>query len=187
VKEPAIDPVHDRVEVPEAVEVVKTILDGERVHINPVEGETVVERLTVPVNPLTAVTVIVDVPGEPTAMLTLVGLAAMEKSWAAVTVNVTVAEWDRDPLVPVTATEKTPAVDPVHDRVEDPEVPSVTLVGLRVHVRPVEGEIVSVNATVPVKPLSAETAIVEVPVEPTVKLTLVGVAVTVKSWARLTV
>jgi hypothetical protein len=37
-------------------------------------------RLTAPVNPLTAATVIVEVPGEPALTVTLAGLAAMVKS-----------------------------------------------------------------------------------------------------------
>ena len=94
------------------------------------------------------------------------------------------------PLAPVTVTVKLPVVDPVHDRVEVPEVAVVLrliLVGLRVQVNPVEGDTVSDNATVPVKPFVAETVIVEVPAEPTATLTLVGLAVTVKFGAGLTV
>jgi hypothetical protein len=50
-------------------------------------------------NPLTGATVIVDVPATLTLMETLVWLAVLAKSW---TCNVTVAEWDKAPLVPVT-------------------------------------------------------------------------------------
>jgi len=54
-------------------------------------------RLTVPVNPLIAVTVIVEVAEVPA--LTAAGdVAVMLKS---VTVNVAVVEWDNVPLVPV--------------------------------------------------------------------------------------
>ena len=54
-------------------------------------------RLTVPVNPLIAVTVIVEVTEVPA--LTAAGdVAVMLKS---VTVNVAVVEWDNVPLVPV--------------------------------------------------------------------------------------
>jgi hypothetical protein len=55
--------------------------------------------LTVPLNPLTAVNVIVDVPVWPTITGTLVGLAVTVKS---VTLKSTLAEWDWEPLVPVT-------------------------------------------------------------------------------------
>ena len=73
------------------------------------------------------------------------------------------------PLVPVTVTVKLPVADPVHDRAEVPEVVvllRVMLVGVREHVKPVVGEIVSDSVTVPVKPLIAETVIVEGPGEP---------------------
>ncbi len=56
------------------------------------------------------------------------------------------------------------------------------LVGLRVHVRPVEGEISRVNATVPVKPFAGANAIVELAVAPARALMLVGLAVTEKSF-----
>ena len=55
------------------------------------------------------------------------------------------------------------------------------LVGLREHVRPVEGETVAVKVTVPVKPCRGATVIVDVAVPPTNVLALVGLAVTVKS------
>ena len=74
-----------------------------------------------------------------------------------------------------------PVVDAVHDRVEVAEVVvalRVILVGVSVQVRPVVGEMVSVNATVPVKPFVAATVIVEVPGEPTTTLTAAGLAVT---------
>ena len=58
---------------------------------------TVSVRLTVPVNPLTAATVIVEVAEVPT--VTAAGeVADMVKS---VTVKVAVVEWDSVPLVPV--------------------------------------------------------------------------------------
>ena len=46
------------------------------------------------------------------------------------------------------------------------DVPNVTLVGMSVHVRPAGVEAETVNATVPVKPLTAVTVIVEVPEAP---------------------
>ncbi len=69
----------------------------------------------------------------------------------------------------------------MHDSVEVPEAPSVTLVGLSVQVRPVAGEIVWLRATVPVKPFTAVTVMVEVAAEPALTVTVVGLAVTVKS------
>ncbi len=55
------------------------------------------------------------------------------------------------------------------------------LVGLRVQLRPVDGETATVKVTVPVKPFTGATVIVEVAVPPTNVLAVVGLAVTVKS------
>lgn len=71
--------------MPDVVELVSTTLVGVRVQVKPVDGEMVSERATVPVKPLRPETVIVDVPGLPTATLTLVGLAATVKSAGSVT------------------------------------------------------------------------------------------------------
>jgi hypothetical protein len=88
--------VHDSVLVPDPVTLV-----GVKVQVMPVAGDEVAVRDTTPANPLTAVTVIVEVPAWFTLTVTLVGLAAIVKFW---TVNVTVAEWESVPLVPVTVT-----------------------------------------------------------------------------------
>ena len=99
------------------------------------------------------------------------------------------AEWESEPLVPVTVTVNEPVTEPVHDRVEVPEVVvlySETIAGLREQVRPVDGEIVWDRATDPMKPLTPETVIVELPGLPTATLTVVGLAATVKSAAAVT-
>jgi hypothetical protein len=124
----------------------RVTLVGVSVQVRPVAGATVAVRLTVPVNPSTAVTVIVEVPAVPALIITLVGLAATVKS---LTVKATVAEWDKVLLVPVTVTVYVPAL-PVHESVEVPE--PVTLVGFRVQVRPVAGATVAVRLTTPLKP-----------------------------------
>jgi len=101
-----------------------------------------------------------------------------------------VAEWESEPLVPVTVTVKVPVAVAVQDRVEVPEVVvvlRVILVGVNVQVRPVDGETVSDSVTVPVNPLVAATVMVDVPGEPTTTLTAVGLAVTVKFGAAVTV
>ena len=54
-------------------------------------GETVDDRVTVPANPLTGATVIVEVPVAPALTVTLVGLAVTVKSGAGPTVIDTVA------------------------------------------------------------------------------------------------
>jgi hypothetical protein len=75
-KLPLIVAVQDSVEVPEPVTLV-----GVRVQLIPVAGLLVEVRLTTPANPLTAVIVIAEVPAWFTFTLTLVGLAAIVKSW----------------------------------------------------------------------------------------------------------
>ena len=154
--------VHDSVALP-----VPVTLVGDTEH------EVLLEaRPTTPAKPLTAVTVIVDVPAAFTLTLTLVGDAAIVKSW---TTNVTVAECERLLLVPVTVTCIVVAVAKVHDNVELPE--PVTLVGDRVH-----EVLLLARLTTPAKPLRPVTVIVEVAAAFTLTLTLVGLAAMVKSW-----
>jgi hypothetical protein len=93
-------------------------------------------------------------------------------------VKVAVAECDRVPLVPVTVTVYIPAI-PEHERVDVPE--PVTLVGVRVQVSPVVGLVLATMFTIPLKPLRAETVIVEVPTTPALTVTVVGFAEIVKS------
>ena len=62
-----------------------------------------------------------------------------------------------------------------------------TAVVLSVHVRPLIGETLVARVTVPVKPFSEETLIVEVPLSPAFTLTVVGLAAMVKSCAPLNV
>jgi len=77
------------------------MLGGVVEHVSPA-GETLVVRATVPVKPLTGITVIVDVPATPGVVFTMVGLANI---WKSTTWTVIVAVlWDRDPLAPVTVT-----------------------------------------------------------------------------------
>jgi hypothetical protein len=59
----------------------------------------VATRVTVSVNPFNGDTLIVEVPAVPVVGEALAGLAVTAKSW---TWNVTVEEWDKLPLVPVT-------------------------------------------------------------------------------------
>jgi len=71
--------VQERVELPEPV----TLL-GDTLH-----EVLLVLRLTTPVNPLSGVMVMLELPAEPTFTLILVGLLAIVKSW---TLNATVTE-----------------------------------------------------------------------------------------------
>jgi hypothetical protein len=66
--------VHDSVLVPDPVTLV-----GVKVQVMPVAGDEVAVSETTPANPLTAVTVIVEVPAWFTLTATLVGLAAIVK------------------------------------------------------------------------------------------------------------
>jgi hypothetical protein len=68
--------VHDRAEVWLAP---RTMLVGVRVHVRPA-GDTDEVRATVPVNPFTGATVIVEVAATPTLTLAVVGLAVTLKS-----------------------------------------------------------------------------------------------------------
>ena len=63
------------------------MLLGVRVQVNPA-GDTELASATVPVNPFTGATVIVEVAAVVTVVVTAVGLAATVKSWM---VKVTVA------------------------------------------------------------------------------------------------
>jgi nucleoid-associated protein YgaU len=134
---------------------------------------TVSVRLTVPVNPLRAVTVMVEVAETPA--LTAAGeVAAMLKS---VTVNVALVEWLKVPLVPVIVRVYVAAIVELQETVAVPE--PVTLVGLIAPQVRFAGT-VSVRLTVPANPLTAVTVIVEVADTPA--LTAAGeVAATVKS------
>ncbi len=87
----------------------------------------------------------------------------------------TVAECDREPLVPVTVTITVPTAVKVHDSAEVPE-PPVTVAGVRM-----QAELSDTSATLPVNPFTGETVIVDVPAEFTTTDTAVGLAETVKS------
>jgi hypothetical protein len=63
------------VEVPEPVTLV-----GFKVQVKPVAGPMLEVKLTVPVNPSSVVTDMVEVPGVPARTVALVGLAATVKS-----------------------------------------------------------------------------------------------------------
>jgi len=138
-------------------------------------------RVTSPVNPFRGETLIVEVPGEPTTTVTAEGLAVREKSARRVTVKLTEAEWDSDPLVPVTVTATEPAEPNVHDRTDVPE-PPVTVAGVSV-----QATLSEVKVTSPVNPFKGAILIIEVPGEPTDVVTAVGLAEIVKSGRPVTV
>jgi hypothetical protein len=83
-------------------DVPKVTLAG-NVHVNPAGVETDTARLTVPVRPLTAVTVMVEDPDAPASIWAGdTALAAMLKSTTWKRIGEVVC--DRAPLVPVTVT-----------------------------------------------------------------------------------
>ena len=169
---PAEAKVQESVDVPEP----PVTVPGVRVH-----EELSDTRATLPVNPFTGEIATVEVPGEPTTTVTVAGLTVTVKSGCPVTVNVTVAEWLSEPLVPVTVTLTVPAAVKVHDKVDVPEPPA-TVVGVKVH-----AELLDARATLPVKLFTGEIVMVEVPGEPTETVTAVGLAAMVKSGRPVTV
>ena len=60
----------------------------------------------------------------------------------------------------------------------------VTLGGVRVQESPVAGLMLEVKLTVPLKPLRAVTAMVEVPATPALTVMVAGLAEILKSWTR---
>lgn len=69
----------------------------------------------------------------------------------------------------------------MHESVLVPVLPNMTLVGERVQLRPVTGEIAAFSVTVPVNPWILVTNTVEVPADPAFTVTLGGLSVTEKS------
>jgi hypothetical protein len=70
-------------EVPLVVDVLRAIVDGDRLHERPVEGETVSVSEIVPAKPSRPVTVTVEVPVAPAKTGTLIGFAVTAKSCTA--------------------------------------------------------------------------------------------------------
>ena len=87
----------------------------------------------------------------------------------------TVTEWESAALVPVTPTWNVPPVAKVHESVELPE--PVTLVGETVH-----DVLLVVRLTTPANPFRPVTVMVDVAAVPGLNVTLVGLALMVKSW-----
>jgi hypothetical protein len=100
---------------------------------------------------------------------------------------VTVAEWEREPLVPVTVARKFPGNEPVQESEDAPEFtgPTGTLAEDNVQERSVE-LVLTESVTVPAKPLIGATVIVEVPATPTETVMLIGFAEIEKSGTPVT-
>ena|SRR2546425_3716484 len=94
-------------------------------------------------------------------------------------VKVTLALRDSEPLTPLTVTVTLLALAKVHDKVEVPEG-AATVGGVRVH-----AELSLVRAILPLNPFEEEIVILDVPAEPAMTLTLVGLAAMVKSMTTM--
>ncbi len=170
---PAVVELQDTVAVPEPVTVPGVIAP----QVSP--AGTVSVSVTTPAKPFTAVIVTVDTADCPT--LTAAGEdAAMVKSTK---LNVAVAMWIREPLVPVMVTVNWPLVVELHDRLEvadeDRRV-TVTLGGVSEQVSPAGTEAAE-RLMVPLKSSWLVTVMVEEPGSPALTMTEVGLALTVKS------
>jgi hypothetical protein len=153
--------------------------------VRPVEGETTVVRVTVPVKVPIGVTVIVELPVAP--VLKSAGDAAeTEKSAPTTKLNVADAGWDAVPgePAPVMVTEKALAVVEVQDNTEVPVPFAVSDTGVTVnalHVRPV-GRGVSERATEPTKLNVLVRVTVELIDEPVAPLGEVALIVKSPTW-----
>lgn len=152
--------------------------------------ETVSDSVTVPLNPLTLVSVTVEVAEEPCVIVRLVGAAEMVKSGGAVweTLKKTITECVRLPLVPVTVMfPELPAGPPIMFRDANPLPPGVrlTLEGVIDHTVHAgvgqRGEGVVCKLTVPLNPLRLINVIDELPLPPDDTTTVVGFAEIEKS------
>jgi hypothetical protein len=131
-------------------DVPKVTLAG-KVHVKPAGVETDTAKLTVPVNPFSAVTVIVEVPEEPARICDgVTAPAAMLKSACGVKVTLTVRV--KVPLVPLTVTLKVTVHEPPAVSVAVFGVGRLTLPGDIVFVQPEGGVVVMVRVMLPVKP-----------------------------------
>ena len=155
-----------------------------RVQVRPVAGEGDDVRVTVPVNPLTGATVIVDVPDAPVFVATLVGLALTVKSMK---VKVTAELRVREPLVPMIVIGKMPADTELQEKVAVAAAGGgdrLTLAGLIAPQDNPVGRGAKLRLTVPMNQFNGVTVMVELAVTPALTLRLVGLATIVKSRTR---
>ena len=118
-------------------------------------GKPLTLHVTVPLKPLVAVAVAVQVALLPAVTVWDDGVAETEKSGAGLTTKVTVVLCTKLPLVPVIVSVFVPAgvvVEVVTVNVEEPE--PVTVAGLKLPLAPV-GKPLTLHVTVPLNPLIA--------------------------------
>jgi hypothetical protein len=156
------------------------VLPGLKDAVTPL-GRPEADKLTLPVNPFTGLTVMVLVPLPPWVTETLVGEAESEKfgTAAAFTVSVTVVVWLKLPEAPVIVTVAVPVVA-VELAVSVKLLVPVVLAGLKLAVTPA-GNPDADKLTLPLKPLVGLTVMVVLPLLPCVTERLVGEAESVKS------
>jgi hypothetical protein len=150
------------------------------------EGRALTEKLTGPMNPLSALVLTEYVVDEPAYSDCDCGLTLTVKSGVAFTTTVAFTEWLRVPLVPVIVSGYVPA-GPLAAvailNVDEPE--PVTDAGVNVGVAPA-GSPLTAKLTVPVNALSALVLIVKPIDEPAYTVCDCGLTVRVKSGAALT-
>ncbi len=135
---------------------------------------------TMPWKPKRLDTFIVEVPHDPWPIVNDVGLAVSLKSTGA-TVTVIVAMCTSPPIVPVTFAWNVPTVEPEIVIVNTALGGIMTVDGAPVTVSPEPDVTLVVIMTVPLNPLTPFTLMVVIALCPCGKLTLAGLAVTVKS------
>src|SRR5580658_2704745 len=155
------------------------------VGVTPLGRVDVTDRFTLPVKPLTSVTVIVLVPLPSCATLKVLGDADNVKLGVGVTVRPMVVVAVRLPDVPVMVTVAAPVVAVALAASVNTLLPVVVLVP-NVAVTPV-GRPEAASVTLPVKPPMSVTAIVLVPLLPCTTLNVFGAADNVKLGAGFTV
>ncbi len=123
-------------------------------------GKPVALKDTVPLKPLSGLTVMVLLALPPGLTVAEVGFATNVKSAGAVTTRLTVVVCVRPPLVPVMVSVYVPGGVVQLAVALSVDVPEpLTEAGLKLVVIP-EGELLALSATVPLKPLSAPIATV---------------------------
>jgi hypothetical protein len=168
-------PLHCRLEIPEVTVELRTTLLGLREQERPT-GTTSV-RLTVPLKPLIAVTVIVELASCFVDTAALVGFADTLKSTP---VTVTVVEEDSEPELPVTVITALPVWDPavtVRIAVWFPAALKLTVLGVSLVPKPQAQPLaVALRLTGPLKLPTLVTVIVEFTDVPAGIVSAVGLA-----------
>ena len=141
-------------------------------------GTPEAEKLTLPPKPLAGVTVMVELPAVPRAMLRLAGEAARLKFGPAITVSETEVELTKFPQLPVIVKVNVPVVAVEATAIVSVLAP-VVRVGLRDAVTPL-GAAVTERLTAPLKPFRGFTLMVLWPEPPWATDRLPGEAPSVK-------